>query len=98
MSATLECDNRMRSTGQPDYVIPATPNAEEPAAQSAGFVNGTNMRRDYADLEIVVAQREPTSQTIALVSDGKSVGILRYETDEQLGWHLTSTEVCSPSR
>ena len=97
VSATLECDNQMRSTGEPDYAIPAEPDTEEPVTQANRFVDGTHLRRGYLDLEIAMAEQKPSSQTIALVSDGRSVGILKYENDAQLGWHLTSTEVCSPA-
>ena len=98
VSTTLECDNRLRNSGQPDYAIPSEPNTEPPVDQAARYIDGTHMRRDYPDVQMVLAEQQPTSQIIALVSEGKSVGILRYETDEQLGWHLTTIEGCSPSR
>ena len=98
VSTTLECDNNLRSTGTPDYGIPADPNTEEPLDQAARFVEGTGIRRDYPDVEIVLAEEQPTAQVIALVSNDKSVGILRYENDDTLGWHLASTAQCSPKR
>lgn len=98
VSTSLECENSLRSTGQPDYVLPAEPITEEPLEQAARFVDGTGTRRDYPDIEIVLADQQPKAQIIALVSNDKSVGILRYENDDALGWHLTSTEQCSPKR
>lgn len=98
VSTTLECENNLRSSGEPDYGLPGEPNTEEPLDQAARFVDGTGTRRDYPDVESVLAEQQPTAQIIALVSDDKSVGILRYENDDTLGWHLTSTEQCSPKR
>jgi hypothetical protein len=98
VSTTLECDNNLRSTGTPDYGMPANPNTEQPLDQAARFVQGTGVRRDYPDVEIVLAEEQPTAQVIALVSNAKSVGILRYENDDTLGWHLVSTAQCSPKR
>ena len=100
MSTTLECENTLRNIGEPDYGVgPDTePNTEEPLDQAERYVEGTNMRRDYPSVEIVVAETQSTSQVVALVNDHKTVGILRYETDERLGWHLTSIEECSPSK
>lgn len=94
----MECENNLRSSGDLDFGGPAEPNTEEPLDQAARFVDGTGTRRDYPDVEIVLAEQQPTAQIIMLVSDGKSVGILRYENDDTLGWHLTSTEGCSPKR
>lgn len=88
----------MRNSGTPDYVIPPTPITEAPLAQAQRYVDGSGMRRFYPDVEAVVAEQAPSAQTIALVSEGKSVGILRYEDDEQLGWHIASMETCSPRR
>ena len=98
VSTTLECENDLRSTGQPDYALPAEPITEEPLDQTARFVDGTGTRRDYPDVEVVLADQQPTAQIIALVSKDKSVGILRYENDDALGWHLISVEQCSPMR
>lgn len=97
-SSTLECENPRRNSGTPDYAFPATPNTEAPLAQAQRFAGGSGMRRDYPDVEAVAAEQTPGAQVIALVSEGKSVGILRYEDDEQLGWHLTAMETCSPRR
>ena len=49
-------------------------------------------------MEIVLAEQQPTAQIIAFVSGDESVGILRYENDDILGWHLTSIEQCSRKR
>ena len=100
VSATLECENNLRHSGTPDYGIgqDTVANTEAPLDQAQRYVDATHLRRDYPDVTVVVARTQPTSQVVALVSDAKTVGILRYETDEQLGWHATYLEGCSPSR
>jgi len=97
VSTTLECENNLRNVGAPDYAV-GEPNTEEPVDQAMQYVEGTHMARDYSEVEVVVAEAQSTSQVIALVGDGKTVGILGYGTSPQLGWHLESLEECSPSR
>lgn len=97
-SATLECENGMRNVGEPDYAMGSQPNTEAPLSQARTFIEGSHMRRDYPDVEAVVAAQQPSRQIIALVSEGKSAGILRYDNDEDLGWYLATVETCSPSR
>lgn len=100
VSATLECENRMRTTGQPLYGIGpnTTPNTQQPAVQAQSYIDGSQVRRDYPDVEVALAQEQARSQIVALVSGGKPVGILRYTRDDRLGWHVDAIEQCSPSR
>jgi hypothetical protein len=98
VSTTLQCENKLRNSGAPDYVIPAEPNTEPPINQAVSFVEGTHLLRHYPDLEVVLADSQTTSHLVVLVSHDKTVGTLLYETSNQLGWHLTGVEQCSPSR
>ena len=94
---TLQCDNKLRNVGEPDYLIPDAPNTAPPIDQAMRFAESSHLRRDYPDLEIVLADQQATSQLFVLVSDDKTVGTLVYETNQELGWHLTSMEQCSPT-
>ena len=100
VSMVLECDNRMHETGTPDYGIGPDTAREtaKPLELAARYVEDWKVEKYFPGVEPVLADAEPPEHVVALVADGKTVELLRYEDHELLGWHLTGIENCVPNK
>lgn len=100
VSAKLQCDTRRTVRGVFDYEAPdedttRNPDPREPLDQAQGYAD--SLRLDYPDAKAVLIAQGSASQTVAVVSDGKTVGLLDYVYLDATGWRDVSMEACSPN-